>query len=96
MVYGSDHNKSSVRVYDVYKLSLALSTITFSSVQLLSHVRLFVTPWAAVCHASLSTTNSQSLLKLIDLVMPSNHLILGHPLLLLLLSFSQIRVFTNE
>ena len=91
MVYGSDHNKSSVRVYDVYKLSLALSTFTFSLVQLLSHVWLFVTPWAAACQASLSTTNSLSLLKLMsmDLVMPSNHLILGHPLLLLPLSFSQ-------
>ena len=91
MVYGSDHNKSSVRVYDVYKLSLALSTFTFSLVQLLSHVWLFVTPWAAACQASLSTTNSLSLLKLMsmDLVMPSNHLILGHPLLLLPLSSSQ-------
>ena len=59
MVYGSDHNKSSVRVHDVYKLSLALSTFTFSLVQLLSHVRLFVTPWTAACQASRSITNSR-------------------------------------
>ena len=59
------------------------------SVQLLSHVWLFVTPWTAACQASLSITNSRSLLKLmsIELVMPSNHLILCHPLLLLLQSF---------
>ena len=57
----------------------------FSSVQLLSPVRLFATPWIAACQASLSIINSQSLLKLmyIQLVMPSNHLILCHPLLLL-------------
>ena len=56
----------------------------FSSVQLLSHVQLFATPWTAACQASLSITNSQSLLKLmsIESVMPSNHLILCHPLLL--------------
>ena len=55
-----------------------------SSVQLLSHVRLFVTPWAAVCQAYLSITNFQSLPKLmsIELVRASNHLILCHPLLL--------------
>ena len=57
----------------------------FSSVQLLSHVRLFATPWIAARQASLSITNSQSLLKLmsIESVMPSSHLILCHPLLLL-------------
>ena len=57
----------------------------FSSVQSLSRVRLFVTPWTAAHQASLSITNSQSLPKLmsIELVMPSNHLILCHPLLLL-------------
>ena len=56
----------------------------FSSVQLLSHVRLFATPWTAACQASLSITSSWSLLKLmsIESVMPSNHLILCHPLLL--------------
>ena len=68
------------------------------SVQLLSHVRLFVTPWTAVCQASLSITNSQSLLRLmsIESVMPSNHLILCHPLLLPPSVFTSIRVFSNE
>ena len=65
---------------------------------LLSCVRLFVTPWTVACQASLSFTNSQSLLKLmsIKLVMPSNHLILCQPLLLLPSIFPNIRVFTNE
>ena len=69
----------------------------FSSVQSLSRVRLFVTPWTAACQASLSITNSWSLLKLmsIELVMPSNHLILCHPLLPPS-SFPSIRVFSNE
>ena len=69
-----------------------------SSVQSLSHVRLFATPWTAACQASLSITNSQSLLKLmsIESMMPSNHLILCHPLLLLPSIFSSIRVFSNE
>ena len=68
------------------------------SVQLLSHVRLFVTPWTAACQASLSITNSQSLLKLmfIELVMPFNHLILCRPRLLLPSIFPSIRVFSNE
>ena len=68
------------------------------SVQLLSCVRLFVTPWTAACQASLSTTNSQSLLKLmsIESVMPSNHLILCHPLLLPPSTFPSIMVFSNE
>ena len=70
----------------------------FSPVQLLSPVRLFVTPWNGAHHASLSITNSQSLLKLmsIESVMPSNHLILCHPLLLLPPIFPSIRVFSNE
>ena len=69
-----------------------------SSVQSLSCVRLFVTPWTAAQQASLSITNSQSLLKLLSmaLVMPSNHLILCRPLLLLPLIFPSIRVFSNE
>ena len=68
------------------------------SVQLLSHVRLFATPWTAALQASLSITNSQSLPKLmsIELVMPSNHLILCHPLLLLPSIFPSIRVFSSE
>ena len=70
----------------------------FSSVQLLSHVWLFVTPWTAAHQASLSITNSRSLPKLmsIELVTPSNHLILCHPLLLLPSIFPNIRVFSNE
>ena len=70
----------------------------FSSVQLLSLVRLFPTPWTAACQAFLSITNSQSLPKLmpIELVMPSHHLILCHPLLLLPSIFPSIRVFSNE
>ena len=67
----------------------------FSSIQLLSHVQLFVTPWTAAHQASLSITNSWSLLKLrsIESVMPSNHLILCCPLLLLPSIFPSIRVF---
>ena len=70
----------------------------FGSVQSLSHVRLFVTPWPVARQASLSITNSWSLLKLmpIELVMPSNHLIFSHPLLLLPLIFPSIRVFSND
>ena len=68
------------------------------SVQSLSCVGLFVTPWTAAQQASLSITNSQNLLKLmsIESVMPSNHLTLCHPLLLLPSIFPSIRVFSNE
>ena len=68
-----------------------------SSVQSLSHVPFFATPWTATLQASLSITNSQSLLKLmsIELVVPSNHLILCHPLLLLPSLFPNIRVFSS-
>ena len=67
------------------------------SVQL-SHVQLFATPWTVASQAFMSITNSLSLLKLmsIELVMPSNHLILCHPLLLLPSIFPSIRVFSNE
>ena len=71
---------------------------TFSqSVQSLSCVRLFTTPWTSACQAYLSFTNSRSLFKLmfIELVMPSNYLILCHPLLLPSI-FPSIRVFSNE
>ena len=70
----------------------------FSSVQSLSRVRLFATPWATACQASLSITTSRSLLKLmsIESVMPSNHLILCHPLLLLPSIFPSIMVFSDE
>ena len=68
------------------------------SVQLLSHVRLFVTPWTASLQASLFITSSQSLLKVMSIVsvMPSNYLILYHPLLLLPSIFPCIRVFSNQ
>ena len=66
--------------------------------QLLSHIRLFATPWTRARQTSLSITNSQSLLKLmsIEAVMSSNHLIFWHPLLLLPSIFPSIRVFSNE
>ena len=69
-----------------------------SSVQSLSRVRLFPTPWTAACQASLSITNSRSLPKLmsIESVMPFNHLIICSPLLLLPSIFPSIRVFSNE
>jgi len=72
--------------------------VHFSSFQSLSHVQLFETPWPATCQASLSITNSRSLLKLmsIESVMPSNYLILCCPLLLLPSIFPSIRVFSNE
>ena len=80
------------------KYYFAKSLQSFRSVQLLSRVQLFATPWTAACQASLSITNSQSLLKLmsIKLVMPSNHLILCRPLLLLPSIFPSIRVFSHE
>ena len=72
--------------------------ITVSLVQSLSHVWLFATLWNGAYQASLSITNSQSLLKLMSIasVMPSNHLILCHPLLLLLSIFPRIRVSSSE
>ena len=75
-----------------------LKTFQFSSVQSLRRVQLFVTPWTAPHQASLPFTTSQSLLKLmsIESVMPSNHLVLCRPLLLLPLIFPSIRVFSNE
>ena len=76
-------------------MSLKSVCILHLSVQLLSLVQLFATPWAAARQASLSITNSQSLFKLISIesVMPSSHLILCHPLLLLPSIFPTIRVF---
>ena len=70
----------------------------FNSVQPLSRVQVFAAPWTAACQVSLSITNSQSLLKLLSIesVMPSNHLILCHPLLLLPSIFPSIRVFSNK
>ena len=81
-----------------YSISRFKAIVQFSSVQLLSHVRLFVTPWIAAHQAFLSITNAWSWLKLmsIELVMPSNHLILYYPLLLLSTIPPSIRVFSNE
>ena len=85
--------------YDIMLVSVVQqSQSAISSVQSLSCVQLFATPWNAACQASLSITNSQSFLKLksIELVMPSNHVILCHPLLLLPSIFPSIRVFSNK
>ena len=78
--------------------SSRFNSIAIHSVQLFSHVRLFVTPWTTARQASLSITNSRSLPKLmsIESVMPSNHVILFYPLLLLPSIFPNIRVFLNE
>jgi len=76
----------------------SIRSVQISSVQPLSRVWLFATPWTAARQASLSITKSQSLLRLmsIESVMPSNHLILCHPLFLLPSIFPRIRVFSNE
>ena len=75
-----------------------ISLCTFVVVQVLSHVQFFAAPWSVAYQASLSFTISQSLLKLmsIESVMPSNHLILCHPLLLLPSIFASIGVFSNK
>ena len=82
----------------MHVIILLWDSVQFSSVQSLSCVRLFATPWTAACQASLTITNCQSLSKpiSIELMMPSNHLILCHPLLLLHSIFPSIRVFANE
>ena len=89
-----------INVYSCFIINILLGTFLWLivDVQLLSCVRLFVTPWPAACQASLSFTVSLSLLKLmsIESVMASNHLILCCPLLLLPSIFPSIRVFTNE
>ena len=72
------------------------SHLQFSSVQSLCHVWLFAAPWTAALQASLSIINSWSLLKLMSIEMPSNHLILCRPLLFLPSIFPSIRVFSNE
>ena len=107
--YGSEVVENSYRYSEsklltMYFSSLAqhnsyiLSWVQFSSVQLLSCVRLFATPWIAARQASLSITNSRSSLKLTSIksVMSSSHLILCHPLLLLPPVPPSIRVFSNE
>jgi len=88
-----------VHFYTLYmELFTVCSKRPVSSVQLLNRVWLFVTPWIAAHQSSFSSTNSWSLLKLMSIksVMPSNHLILCHPLLLLPSIFPSIRVFFNE
>src|SRR5574337_824720 len=82
----------------MFLLQRQLDCVQFSSVQSLSHGQLFAAPWTAAHQASLSITNSWNLLKLmsIESVMPSNHLILCHPLFLLSSIFPSIRVFSNE
>ena len=87
-------------MYSIIDLSFARLSyeIISQSVQLLSYVQLLATPWISACQASLSITNSRSLLKLtsIESVMPSSHLILCHPLLLLPPIPPSIRVFSSE
>ena len=82
----------------MYLLSSYHTYLCMINVQLLNNVRLFATPWTATCQSSLSFTISQSLLKFmsIESVMPSNHFILCHLLLLLPSIFPSIRVFSNE
>ena len=91
---GPSKNGDPLGLYEVS----SFGTVNIVVVQLLSRVWLFVTPWMAICQASLSFIISWSLLKLmsIESMMPSNHLILCHPLLLLPLIFPRIRVFSNE
>ena len=90
-------NRLLIFLRDIPSLTCAL-LFPFSSVQLLSHVWLFATPWTAARQASLSVTNSRSFLKLmsVESVMPSNHLIPCCPLLLPPSIFPSIRVFSNE
>ena len=86
------------RVLEWVAIAFSGSVFEITSVQSLSRVQLFSTPWTPAHQASLSITNSQSLLTLmsIESVMPSNHLILCRPLLLLPSIFPSIRVFSNE
>ena len=93
--------EAMVYVFCLRACRTALAMVAFSHqwlVQLFSHVGLFATPWITACQASLSFTISQSLLKLmsIESVMPSNHLILCHPLFLLPSIFPSITVFSND
>ena len=98
MVFDHEHLCRPLQFAFPGLMSPTKSAGQFSSVQFLSHVRLFVTPWTAARQASLSITNSQSLLKLTSIksVMPSNHHILCCPLFLLPSVFPSIRVFSNE
>jgi len=91
-------HKRTAEQIEGHILSSWISSVQFSSVQLLSRVRLFVTPWIAAWQASLSITNSRSSLRLtsVESVMPSSHLILCHALLLLTPIPPSLRVFYNE
>ena len=97
LVHVAPHPWKSANLSVVISMMNLLTTY-FSSFQSLTCVRLFMTPWTAACQASLSITNSWSLFKLmsIESVMPSNHLILCHPLPFLPSIFPSIRVFVNE
>ena len=112
VIYNLQYSLKSIKLQNYVSLSISIpqwmklwlrDTESFfqdlvQSVQLLSHVLLFATSWTAACQASLSITNSKSLLKLmsIESEMPSNHLILCCPLLLPPSIFPSIRVFSNE
>ena len=100
-----EHNKSHLRIFPnfshnncVFLLRKKESELCLLSVHSLSRVQFFATPWTTAHQASLSITNSRSLFKLIstESVMPSNHLILCRPLLLLPSIFPSIRVFSNK
>ena len=102
-VVGEKWNRHSGKQFSIFLhhidyIKFIITQNRFSSVQLLSHVWIFVTPWTSVCQASLSITNSRRSLKLmsIESVMPSSHLILCCPLLLLPPVSSRMRVFSNE
>ena len=85
-------------IWEYWRSQILLKLVQFSSLYSLSHVRLFVTPWTKACQASLSITSSRSPPKpmSIESMMPSNHLILCRPLLLLPSIFPSIRIFSNE
>ena len=94
---GYESERGGVEVRKILQLGSRHTEKMARSVQLLSRVRFFATRWTAARQASLSITNSQSLLKLMSIksVMPSNHLILCHPLLLLPSVFARVRVFSS-
>ena len=91
-------NSAKYTNMEAFSQLLQFSSVQFSSVHSLSCVRLFATPWIAACQASLSITSSRSSFRLtsIESLMPSSHLIVCHPLLLLLPIPPSIRVFSNE
>ena len=95
---GGKSKDTSLKYLSLFGISFYWCLVLSVIVQLPSCVWLFATPWTAACQASLSLTISWSLLKLmsIESVMPSNHLILCHPLLFLPSVFPSIRVFSNE